>query len=224
MAAGYPSLFLINLFHSSSSWLTHSTPRPHLFYTDTMKETQLERERIEFLICPCLLFQTSSRGRLPLPLSLLCYPPLSPSNLLPETRDTLNFTPSPFFPPLDQLFCGTECVTGPFSATQEIPQSAKVTAGKDTHSYSSAGSQFPPLPLSFLAFMSFLFLKTWELQRASGGRILFIQSWRNKQKQFRGDDEKRCYLCATLAAPLGIWSHNMFLAQSTISHKHFKGL
>lgn len=84
-----------NPFQSSSSWLTHSTLRPHLFYTDTLKETQLERKRIKFLICPCLLFQTSSRGRLPL--SLLCYPPLSPSNLLPETRDTPNFTPSPLF-------------------------------------------------------------------------------------------------------------------------------
>ena len=119
---------------SSSSWLTHSTPRPHL-YTDTIKETQLQRERIKFLICPCLLFQR----RLPLPLS----PPLSPSNLSLETRDTPNFTLS-LFPPPDQLFCGTDCVTGPFSVSQEIPHPAKVTAGKDAHSCSSAGSRSPP--------------------------------------------------------------------------------
>lgn len=30
----------------------------------------------------------------------------------------------------DLLFCGPECVTGPFSASQEIPHSAKVMAGK----------------------------------------------------------------------------------------------
>lgn len=197
---------------SSSSWLTHSAPRPHL-YTDTIKETQLQRERIKFLICPCLLFQR----RLPLPLS----PPFSPSNLSLETRDTPNFTLS-LFPPPDQLFCSTGCVTGPFSVSQEIPHPAKVTAGKDAHSYSSAGSPFPPhCRFLFGHFCPFFKKQKPESQRElAGGSILFIQSWGNKQKQFEGDDEKRSCFCATLAAPLGIWSHNMFLAQSSASHKH----
>lgn len=83
MAAGYPSLFLIDPFHSSSSWLRHSTLRPHLVYTDTMRETQLERERIKFLICPCFLFQTGLSPSLSLPRS----PPLSSSNLSSGTRE-----------------------------------------------------------------------------------------------------------------------------------------
>lgn len=87
-------LFLINPFHPPPPD-SHIPHRDLIFSTQTMKEAKLERERIKFLICLCLLFQTSSMRQLPL--SLWRCPSLLPSNLSPETRDTSNFTPSLFF-------------------------------------------------------------------------------------------------------------------------------
>lgn len=49
-------------FESSSSlWLTHSTPRPHPFFTCTIKERQQRRDGIGFLICPCHIAPSSRR-------------------------------------------------------------------------------------------------------------------------------------------------------------------
>lgn len=129
MAAGYPSLFLILPFHSSSSWLTHSTCKPHLFYRDTTKDTtkdgENENEKRRDLSVPSVLFDTSSWGRFSLSLSPLCYPSLSSSILLPKTKNPLI---SPHLSPCfvkSQSCCGSKWVTDSVSVSWVNSSSCK---------------------------------------------------------------------------------------------------
>ena len=174
MAAGYPSLFLIIPFDSSSSssspWLIHSTAKPHLFYTDTMKETQRQRERIKFLVSPSLLFLMSRRG-LSLSLSLLRSPPLSPSNLLPETRDTPTFTLSPFLSaswpaPLCYWMCDRpfHCISGNSSFCQGQGWWRRTHTHTHTHTQPQFNwfSVFPQCRCLFLMPFFVLFKKKSE--------------------------------------------------------------
>lgn len=157
----FPYLLLLNhTFHTKISSFRQETQWKKHSYRGG--ESQVSN-----LPLPSLPFQTGSRGGLCL--SLQCYPPYSPSScfcLLPEIRDTPNVTPSLVFLPPDQLFCDTECVTGPFSASQEILHPAKVVAGKDTQPQAQLVLNFSPVPLFFFGIQDPSLKKKKKILRA----------------------------------------------------------
>lgn len=143
----------------------------HAFHTQTSsflcchsEETREGRGGGWCLVSPCLIFQMCTDW---------CHRAAPPLNGSP---DTSNFTQ-------ERLLSRGDCVTGPFSGSQEIPHSAEVMGGGGTHSCSSLGSQIlPPLLLPFGHFPPIV-LKNNKKR----GRILLIQT---KQKEMRRVDPK----------------------------------
>lgn len=211
MAAGYPSLFLINPPPSTPPPPDSRIPHRVLIFSDTTKETQLSEgeNQVSDLSLPPLSDKLAEEDFLSVTF-VLSTPPTRPISRR-QRRGT---------PLISPHLSVTSTSSVALTVWQEIPHPAKVTAGKDTHSYSPAGSQFPPHCCSlFLAFMSFLSGGWRERERASGGRIHPIL--REQAETVQEEMMKNCF-CATPAAPRGIWSHNMFLPQSAVSHKHFR--
>lgn len=140
MSAGYPSL----LPHQCCPILHLLT---HTFHTENSSFLRSHGE--EMLLAPgrgCLV----SGGPLPhlSDIHWLVWPCHSPSNRSPNTSD---FT-------LERLLSCGDCVTGPFSGSQEIPHSAEVMGGGDAQLQLSRFSN-SPADASFLAPPTPQFLK-----------------------------------------------------------------
>lgn len=208
MTAGYLPLFLINLLHPPPPD-SRIPQRDLISSTQTMKEAKLEMGRIELLLCPRLLFQTSSMRQLPLSPSPC--PSSSPSSLSPEMRDTSNFTPSLLF----RLLASSSVALTVWQApSQRLRKFLILPRSWLLHSYSSVHPQFLPLLLSDICFLS---LKRGKAFDSSNQR-----TEQTKQKQFRGADEK-LLLCHT-GSSFRNKVRTCFEHQLTISYKHFEGL
>lgn len=209
MTAGYLSSLPRQPTPSSSSWLTHSTQRPHLFNTDNEGSKAGEGENQVTALPPASSFRQAAWGNF-LRHRLLVHPP-RPSSLSPEMRDTSNFTPSLLFPPpLWHRLCDRPFLN--VSGNSSFCQGH----GWWRHSYSSVEPQFLPLLPSDICFLS---LK----KKKKGGKAFDSSNQRTertKQKQFRGADEK-LLLCHT-GSSFRNKVRTCFEHQLTISDKHLE--
>lgn len=120
---------------------------------------------------------------------------------------------------LTSFLCGSERVTEPFSASQEIPHPAKVAASEDSHRYSSVGPPFPCCTVPFLPFSPFNNLRAGERQTAGRGSY----SSNPRHKQFRGRQRKtEQLLCHTSNSSGDLKSHHVFHTINQLQ-KHPKG-